>query len=204
MPPSIGTAINAIVESGSVKARGGKPPCFPRASGSTQQKVQIRVVMEKKNRRTSTIRNHSPSHDELTMRRNGMARAVVPAAHRLRDQSSQAMAVAGEFMSIPAPYREERRRHFYGQFAALELIANGLGKLRGFLDAQEALGAGYDPLIQLRGFVHEPIQALLRKDFGQPIHVEIHLVVEIVSEGELLPLLHHGLKEGCLLLGREG
>ena len=53
------------------------------------------MVMEKKSRRTSTIRNHSPSHDELTMARNGMATATVVVAQRLRDQSSQAMAVAG-------------------------------------------------------------------------------------------------------------
>jgi hypothetical protein len=49
-PPSIGTATKTIVESGKVKARGEKPPCFPRASGSTQQKVQTSVVMEKKSK----------------------------------------------------------------------------------------------------------------------------------------------------------
>src|SRR5687767_14915703 len=100
-PPSMGTATRRKVGKGRMNARTGNPPWRPRASGSTQQKVQKSVVMEKKNNITSAMRNHSPSHEELIRARNGRATATVVVAQRLRDQSSQAMAVVGVIGILP-------------------------------------------------------------------------------------------------------
>src|SRR5688572_25823329 len=119
-PPMVGTATRRNVGSGSVNIRAGKPPWRLRASGSTQQKVQKRVVMEKNKSRTSTMRNHSPSHEELTNARTGMATASVVVAQRLRDQISQAMAAVEEFMWIGprergTPTRGWMRRNVVGR-----------------------------------------------------------------------------------------
>src|SRR6185503_3675599 len=77
----------------------------------------------------------------------GRPMAIAVSAHRLRDQMSQAMALAAEFILTTATHGKQRAGHFHGHPALLEMIAQGLRKLAGLFRGQNGLRAQDDAVV---------------------------------------------------------